>query len=133
MGDNTNAGTISGNVMVRSVQQPPSTPSTSGNIHEGDILTFSVKIPTNTSIAQFQLLWTADWGHYPTNDLDMYVFDPNGVVDIDGATLNSPEHTVVNNPIPGTWTVLIQGFSVPTGQDTYQLSVVVDGKLVKLN
>jgi hypothetical protein len=63
-----------------------------------------------------------DWTHYPTNDLDLVLIDPNGNLNFDGATLNGRERAVVKNPTPGHWTLAIVGFSVfgraPQGDGT---------------
>jgi hypothetical protein len=83
-------------------------------------------------MAEFNLRWDQDWGHYPTSDLDMYLYDPNNGINGSGATLNSPEDVIVNNPIPGTWKVLVQGFAVATKTDNFILSVLSDGKPVKI-
>jgi subtilisin family serine protease len=132
LGDETNAGTVSADVMVTaSVESLPKT-STSGTIRGGDTFFFFVDIPAGVKTAQFQLRWSADWDNYPTNDLDMYVFDPSLVRNGAGATLNSPENTVISNPTPGTWAVAVQGFAVPTGKDKFDLSVVLDGNPVKI-
>ena len=66
----------------------------------------------------FELFWLQNWGRYPTNDLDMLVFDPGGNLVVDtagippGASLNSPERAVIANPVAGQWTVLVDGFSI---------------------
>jgi hypothetical protein len=48
-------------------------------------------------------------------------------------TLRSPEEVTVKDPTPGTWNVLIQGLSVWTKRDNFQLTVILDGKPVKLD
>ncbi|HEY7723918.1 MAG TPA: S8 family serine peptidase, partial [Anaeromyxobacteraceae bacterium] len=68
---------------------------TSGSISDGEWLAFPVSVPAGVTEAAFELGWSGDWGRYPTNDLDFYVFDPGGglVVNADGippgAVLNS--------------------------------------------
>jgi hypothetical protein len=84
------------------------------------------------------LSWEGNWGRYPTNDLDMYLLDPNypnSDVNADGATSASPERVVIDNPIAGVWTVYIQGFSVlplrgdhDGSSEEYALRVTADGK-----
>ena len=58
------------------------------------------------------LTWNNDWSHYPTNDLDLLVVDPDGNLIIDGATLNGRETATVPNPKAGDWTILISGFDI---------------------
>jgi hypothetical protein len=101
-------------------------------IRGGDNLVYTFTMPEGVQKAEFLLRWVADWDQYPTNDLDMYLLDPQGNVNGDGATLNSPEHVTVSNPKSGSWSVLVQGFAVSTNIDLFQLSVVLDGKVVKL-
>jgi hypothetical protein len=132
MGDSINGGTVSADVSVTPYTGPLPTTTASGKIRGGDNLFFPIKIPAGVSVAEFNLRWDGDWGHYPTNDLDMYLFDPANGIDGSGATLNSPEDVVVHNPIPGIWNVLIQGFFVPTKKDNFVLSVVLDGKPVQV-
>jgi len=81
--------------------------------------------------ADFRLAFGDNWGHYPTSDMDMILFDPNLNQNDDGAHLNSPEVATVLSPTPGTWYVLIDGFDIPAGSDTFALRVTLDGKLVK--
>lgn len=132
MGDETNAGTISADVMVTSLRNPPPSQSAGDDIQGGDNVFYIVDIPSGVSVAKFQLRWNADWSAYPTNDLDMYLFDPLGAVNSAGATLNSPERATINSPMPGKWTILIQGFAVPIKKDKFQLSVILDGRSIKL-
>jgi len=131
MGDSTNASNVSADVSVTSSKDSLPKTTVQGKIRGGDNLFFPIDIPAGVSVAQFDLRWDQDWGHYPTNDLDMYLYDPNGGINGSGATLNSPEEVVITNPIPGTWYVLVQGFAVATKTDNFVLSVVLDGKPVK--
>ena len=63
--------------------------------------------------AVFDLSWNRDWRFYPTSDFDIFIYDPNKqLVSEDGASANSPERVVVNNPLPGTWTVSIEAIEV---------------------
>ncbi len=132
MGDSTNAGTISGDVMVTATMNPLPKVSVSDNIRGGDNLTYTFSMPAGVQKAEFILRWNSDWDSYPTNDLDMYLLDPVGNMDGDGATLNSPERATVNKPTPGTWNILVQGFAVPTRKDQFELSVILDGKVLKI-
>jgi hypothetical protein len=132
LGDETNAGTISANVMVTATMNPVPKISVTDSIRGGDNILYTFTMPAGVQKAEFLLRWDNDWDLYPTNDLDMYLKDPLGNIDGDGATLNSPEHATVDNPKAGTWSVLVQGFAVATKKDVYQLSVVLDGKVVKL-
>jgi hypothetical protein len=97
-----------------------------------------VDVPAGTTQLVFELSWEGNWGRYPTNDLDMLLLDPNyptSDINVDGATLNSPERAVIDNPAAGIWTAYVQGFSVqslrpsPNGAtDDFVLRVTADGK-----
>jgi hypothetical protein len=80
-----------------------------------------------------QLRWKGDWSRYPTSDLDVYAFDADDFIFFDGATLNSPEDYVIDEPTAGPMTFLVDGFTVFKGDDKWELSVLADGKLVKKN
>lgn len=53
----------------------------------------------------------------------MILVDPNGAPNVTGATLRSPESVTIANPIPGTWTVVIDGFTVFGRRDRFELFV----------
>ncbi len=133
MGDFTNAGNVSADVGVASSKDPLPKKTVEGKIRGGDNLFFPIDVPAGVSTAQFDLRWNQDWGHYPTNDLDMYLYDPKGGINGSGATLDCPEDVVIKNPTPGRWFVLVQGFSVATKNDQFVLSVLLDGKPVKID
>jgi hypothetical protein len=124
MGDWTNAGRISTDIDIRSVRGKSPKNTDRDRLQQGEMKQLDVEVPAGTSQANFELRWQQDWGAYPTDDLDLIVFDPNGnpIIEFDaqgnpflpGATLRSPERVVVNNPVPGTYTVLINGFTVWT-------------------
>ena len=74
----------------------------------------------------------AFWRSYPANDLDLYLIDPVGNANFDGATLNSPERAELSSPAAGDWLAVIVGFSVNTKNgDKYELRLAVDGKVLK--
>lgn len=59
-----------------------------------------------------ELSWTNAPGAYPTDDLDLILITPGGVVNLAGATLDSPESVVIANPNAGTWTAAVNGRSI---------------------
>jgi hypothetical protein len=137
-GDWTNASPISATVTINRVRKLPTLPSTLGLIRQDDVIPYTVTVPAGKTQAAFELFWLQNWGRYPTNDLDMIVIDPNGteVQDADGnppgATLNSPERVLVDNPIPGTWRILVQGFTIQRHTDLFTVTVTADGKRLKV-
>ena len=136
MGDYTNVSNVSTVIHVTSRQQPLPKTSLSGTIRSGNSLSFPIDIPAGVSEARFELRWDGNWGHYPTNDLDMHLFDPSGneflgpAGNQPGATLNDPEEITVPEPIKGKWTLQVLGFAVPTKKDNFTLSVTLDGKTI---
>ncbi len=134
LGDFTNASNVSVDVRVTSRKESLPKTTVDGTIRQGESLVFPIDIPSGISEAVFQLKWDGDWSHYPTNDLDMYLFDPTGsvILGLGGATLRDPEQVIIAKPKAGTWFVNIQGFAVPTKKDNFDLSITLDGKRVVL-
>jgi hypothetical protein len=54
----------------------------------------------------------------PAADLDLFVISPTGVT-TQSADGDSEESVTINNPAEGTWTIIVDGFSVPAGNTTY--------------
>src|SRR6185295_407210 len=92
-----------------------------GEIEDGQLLQIPIDIPPGVKLAEFLLSWSADWGNYPTNDIDLVLFDPQLNPFTTGATLNLPEHVEVQNPAAGTWYAVINGFDLPAGTDKFRL------------
>jgi hypothetical protein len=84
---------------------------------------FVVEVPTGTAKASFDLSWQRDWTMFPTDDLDLILVSPSGVEDFRGATLNAPERTLVDVPEPGSWTAIVEGFTVHRGRAPFVLQV----------
>ena len=94
-------GSIGATVHVFSITDPVPGVTTQGQIGTGDTLVVPLTIPAGTAVADFRLGWRENWGQYPTNDLDLFLVRPDSTLNFGGATLNSPEHVVVNNPAAG--------------------------------
>jgi len=82
-----------------------------------------VDVPDGLSVVIFELWWMHDWSKFPTYDLDMYIFDPDGNLYMDGAQFWSPEKQYIYDPVPGTYEVLIYGYEIYVGRDPYMLNV----------
>jgi len=123
LGDWTNAGTVSADVTIEEVIAPLPAHDFKGKIAEGGQEVHTVTIPPGTAQVTFSLSWSNDWGAYPTNDLDMLLIGPGGVLNVGGATLNSPETVTIQNPTPGTWTIVVDGFTVFGKDDKYEVRV----------
>lgn len=108
--------------------------------------TIPLTVPANIAQLKIMVYWT-DWEGNPTaatalvNDLDVFVQDPTlsntffpwvldagpnptpvsiitpATVGID--TLNNMEQVQINNPVPGTYQMIINGTSVPQGPQQY--------------
>jgi hypothetical protein len=111
-GDNTNAGTVSADIVVTRHNAQLTAPTSIGKIKQGQDTAVRVLVPPGTAQLNFLLTWLLNWGSYPTNDLDLVLEDPTGGTIFSGATLNSPERASIANPAPGVWTAHIQGFQI---------------------
>jgi hypothetical protein len=112
VGDWTNAGNISATLTLTATKKGTAAYSKYNSIAEGELQTIPYTVAPGTSNISFQLTWNNDWSHYPTNDLDLIVTDPDGNTYFDGATLNGRESVSVANPKAGNWTVQIDGFDI---------------------
>jgi subtilisin family serine protease len=130
-GDWTNAGQIDATVSVYSLIDPAPVLTTQGTVDTGDTVVIPLSIPSGTGTASFRLSWRETWGHYPTNDMDLYLVQPNGTVLVNGATIDSPERVDINNPAAGNWFVVVYAFDVAARSDKFELRVALDGKVVK--
>ena len=131
-GDWTNAGRVSADLKITRTRSPFGKATAFGRVHEGEQVPVNVNILAGTAQAVFDLHWIGNWGHYPTSDLDMVLLGPGGIVNVAGATADSPERVVINNPAPGTWTAIVDGFTIHdpfdnTPDDDWVLAVTADG------
>jgi len=126
-GDWTNAGRISADVDIVQHRSRLSPETAEGEVRQDDLIPVLVNVPAGTKEAVFALYWDHDWGAYPTNDIDMILLLPDGTMNFDGATLNSPERVVIKDPKPGVWTVYVNGFTVFGQSDEWQLRATADG------
>jgi hypothetical protein len=131
-GDWTNAGKVSARVTVTR-ERSPGLPSSLSIIEQDEVDLYEFEVPSASTEAVFELAWKQNWSRYPTNDLDLLLIDPSGVVSQAGATLSSPERVRVANPASGRWTVAVVGFSIngKFGRDLYTLRAEADGKRLK--
>jgi subtilisin family serine protease len=151
LGDWTNAGAISADLTIERVRASQGYASARGRVAEGDLVPFEFEVAAGSGQAVVELSWKEHWGRYPTNDLDLVLIDPSGAAVTDGATLSSPERVVLDSPAPGTWTALVQGFTVhdvdehgrghehhgkkcnKPAQDEFELRVSLDGTRLRLD
>jgi hypothetical protein len=100
----------------------PAAPTASGKVNQNDLIPVLVQVPPGTRQLSFVLLWDTE-----PDDVDLIVLSPDGLVDVAGATLRSPERAVVANPTPGVWTAFINGFAMNGRAGQWQLGVTADG------
>ncbi len=132
LGDWTNASPIALDVKITSVRQKePRKVTARHSIRQDQQFAYEVAIPSGAAEAVFQLRWRNNWSRYPTDDLDLFAIDPDGVENDNGASLNSPEEVTVANPKAGTWTFVVDGFDIPARFDQFELRVIVDGKVIR--
>lgn len=112
MGDWTNEGKVSADVKVTEVRGGQIPKLASGKVPQGGGQLVEVVVPAGLSEVTFELSWNNHWGRYPTDDLDLIIFDPVLNLNIDGATFNSPERATIDAPAPGTYFVIIDGYTV---------------------
>ena len=131
-GDWTNASPIDATVQIVAMADPVPLISGQGKLLDGDLVAVPFTVPAGASLLDLRLVWQGDWASYPANDVDLILVDPDGGAHLDGATLNNPETAMVENPKPGNWVALVDGFSVSTKNgDRYQLRISVDGIVLK--
>jgi hypothetical protein len=87
---------------------------------------FAIEIPSGTAQARFDLAWKRDWTRFPTDDLDLILVSPSGEEDFRAATYNAPERAVLEDPQPGTWTAIVDGFTVHRGRAPFVLQVTLE-------
>ncbi|MBL1275338.1 MAG: S8 family serine peptidase [Ectothiorhodospiraceae bacterium] len=119
MGDFTNAGAISATITITEKQKKPLNALVKQRIRDGQFDSYPLLVTAGTGSIQFELDWKGDWGRYPVNDLDLILIDPDGNLVFDGATLRVPEKVLITDPIPGNWTIIVDGFQLHGTNDQY--------------
>ncbi|MCH2229362.1 MAG: S8 family serine peptidase [Crocinitomicaceae bacterium] len=117
----------------------------SGTISQGGNNNHTIDVPVGTTELKLMLYWTDYEGSTNAsialvNDLNMVLTDPGmvsynpwvlnsspnaGTLDDDAIqavdNLNNMEQVTIDNPLPGTYTINIDGFAVPQGPQDYFL------------
>jgi hypothetical protein len=117
MGASTNAGRISTDLIIEQERNPQGHSTAKGKVSQGEVDVVQVEIAPGTARAVFELSWKEHWGHYPTDDLDLILFDPDGAASFLGATFSSPERVLLSDPLDGIWTLVVEGFTVHDDAD----------------
>ena len=79
-------------------------------VKEGEMDVYYFTIPDEAGFAYVQLSWRLDWSKWATSDLDIIIINPDGSLNIDGATGFSPEAAIIEGP--GTYIILVDGYMV---------------------
>lgn len=121
LGDWTNAGNVSAEVSVRRLNEQAPTATLTDTLVDGEVKIFDINVDASTTLLDIGLSWKNDWSIYPSHDLDFFVIDPDGVPLFGGATLHSPENLLVDLPIPGVWSIHVDGFLLHDFVEEFQL------------
>ncbi len=123
-GDMVNDSPVSFNVLItrENYAVPKMNRIANGLVKPDDMLFVPVQIPAGTSQAVFDLVFHRDWSKFPTSDVDLWIFDPDGnLASTEGVNIHAPERATLDNPVPGTWTALVWGsyYNNPDNFDLY--------------
>ena len=89
-------------------------------ISTGQVHTTTVDVPAGASSLRATIGSTSD----AAADLDLYVYGPTGALVGQSADGDSEESVTIAAP-PGTYTIVVDGYSVPAGSTTYTYVDVV--------
>lgn len=135
-GDWTNAGTVSYKVDIWTTREAFPKHTAKDTIDDGESDVYQVEVPPGTTTLETRLRWMNMNGSYPISDIDVTLTPPTGPAIQTCATVRTPELCVVTNPVPGTWTVTVVGFSIPDfgvpfGREQYTLRMEADEVVLK--
>ncbi|HET8947182.1 MAG TPA: S8 family serine peptidase [Candidatus Polarisedimenticolia bacterium] len=130
-GDWTNAGEMSADLALSVVQVPAPVQTLQGLITEFQTIEFPFTVPAGAQRVEARLSWQKGWEGIPLNDIDLTLVNPYDFPDYGAASLNVPEQTLINDPVPGPWKAQIYGFEMPTRIDRFKLRILIDGQVVR--
>lgn len=122
-GDWTNAGNANLTLKVTGKKADKELPDPvfTGKIRDNESDETLLRVKRGTKEIHFNLSWFGDWSRYPAHDIDLILVDPKGNLVLDGATISSPELVSIPNPLPGLWSIFIDGFEIHGLEDKYAL------------
>jgi hypothetical protein len=137
-GDWTNAGTVSYSVDIWTSKEVFPQHTAKAKIGHGESHVYTFAVPAGTAALETRLAWMNMNGNYPISDVDVILTPPSGPVVNSCNSVRTPEVCVVANPVAGTWTARVVGFSipefgVPSGGEQYTLRIEADAVVIKLN
>ncbi|MCC6862874.1 MAG: S8 family serine peptidase [Bryobacterales bacterium] len=130
-GDWTNASPISANLTIGTSLEIERGATAAGVMVQGGLAAIPFNVPEGAGKLEARLQWAHAWGAYPANDLDLILVRPDSAMILTGASWNSPEYADIDNPMPGTWYALVDGFTVYTAGDPFKLRVKIDGAVIR--
>ena len=136
-GDWTNAGTISYSVDIWTTSEPFPQHTAKETIANGESHVYAIDVPLGTTSLEARLEWMNMNGNYPICDVDLILTPPSGPVVNSCNTARTPELCTVADPVAGTWTARVVGFSIPefgvpgTGEQ-YTLRIEADNEVLKV-
>ena len=77
---------------------------------------YTVVVPAGATSLRATIGGTSD----PGADLDLFVLRPDGTTAGQSADGDSEESVTIASPAAGTWTIVVDGYSVPAGTTTYR-------------
>lgn len=114
--DFTSGDILSADLTIEYVKAGKASPdvSISGTLKQGQFTGFiPISVPAGTRQAIIEVSFVHDWSVYPTADLDLFIVNGTKLV-TRGATLNAPEHVVINNPADDL-AVGVEAFTISQG------------------
>jgi len=132
--DWTSSGPLSGDITITVTSATPPAPDLkySGTIVQDQWIKVptigSIYPPLGTTKVVIELWWENDWTTYPASDLDMYATWFNGTHWIwepsyEGASLNSPERITITGLNIIRFYILINGYAIYTGTDSWTIKI----------
>ena len=136
-GDWTNAGTVSYTVDIWTNNETFPQHSAKDRIDNGESHVYTFAVPAGTAVLETRLRWLNMTANYPISDVDVILTPPSGPVVNSCNSVRTPELCLVANPVAGTWTARVVGFSVPdfgvpSGGEHYTLRIEADDVVVNL-
>jgi hypothetical protein len=136
LGDWSNAGRVKASVSIsKNYDRSGLVSLTNGWIGQNEVVSRPVVVPPGLAKMSFVMGWIHGWETWPTSDLDLDLYDPQGNPykvdadgdgDRDGASLDCPERITVNAPVAGTWTLKVTGFTVWTKREKEMYMIFSD-------
>jgi subtilisin family serine protease len=93
------------------------------HVKEGETDVYYFTIPDEAGFAYVTLSWIRDWSRWATSDLDIIIINPDGSVNVEGATGFSPEAAIIEGP--GTYIILVDGYGVYFGKNELYLLEII--------